>query len=198
MPKKIKHIIDNQIFSYKLSGKIFTWRKLQKCAMMVDSSRDDERTESESEEVIEVNLAETIKRHNNYNYKNNNNQNHNNTKSYKFQNRQQQDYNSKTDNNYQKSYGRTEGQVNWNKPPDTRTCHYCGRFGHKINECRKKLGTCFKCGHIGHMARECNTQRFQERRAQSMSPKQSNNSNYNKNYRNYSQNPVRHQSQLNF
>ena len=35
--------------------------------MIVDSNRDNERTESE--EFIEVNLAEITKRHNNYNYK---------------------------------------------------------------------------------------------------------------------------------
>ena len=200
VPRKMRNLLNNQMYNCKLSGKQFKWNKLQKCAMIYDGTKENEKSDGESEEIIEVNLTEAARRMNNnhkkYDYNDNNNnyykrydnnhKSHNNNK-YNFQNQQ-----------YNDSKPRSR-MMTWNKPPtdSVQTCQYCGRFGHKISECRKKLGSCFKCGNLGHMARDCFKKPYEGRR-HSVSP--NHNRNNNRHYRNYSQNPEskQQQQQLNY
>lgn len=36
------------------------------------------------------------------------------------------------------------------------SCHYCGKRGHILNDCRRRLDVCFRCGQTGHYQMNCN------------------------------------------
>lgn len=44
------------------------------------------------------------------------------------------------------------------QPDRTKTCNYCKRPGHVIQECRRRQTTCNKCRKVGHFANECTFQ----------------------------------------
>ena len=41
------------------------------------------------------------------------------------------------------------------KGKDKRKCHYCGKEGHLVKECKRRKSNCFKCGEVGHFSKEC-------------------------------------------
>lgn len=53
--------------------------------------------------------------------------------------------------------GRQRFGVEYNQNYDK--CRYCGRFGHREEECRRKMRTCFRCGKGGHRAENCYSNR---------------------------------------
>ena len=149
VPKRVKNLIDNQIFNCKLDDRKLDWERIQKCVRIYDLEQEEKKDQSD-DDVVEVNLADAARRES---------RNLNNNSFYQ-QNSNFPNFQSDTTpvkSNDQQYHKTRKFATQWSKPPThtLQTCHYCGRFGHKIKNCRKRLGTCFKCGDFGHLAKDC-------------------------------------------
>lgn len=147
VPKVIRSKLSNLMLHYKLKDKKMTWTKVQKFAEVLSRENSTNNvSDTEEEEVIKVNLTKT---------------------NYQPVNRYNR-YNKEQDNKFEGPTSLPASKEVFEK------CSFCGRFGHEIDRCRKRLGTCFICGKPGHLSRNCwhNKERKDVGRGQSASPKQ--------------------------
>ena len=147
--KRMRRIIENQIFMHKIDDTKMSWRKVQKCAKIYDlenEARKKEKSSSENEEEEEVVVINFSKEANeNKIYKKNYWDRVPNNNRYENYNNNEYNYNKHWQNNQIKN-DRQQFQFN---------CNFCGKKGHKEVDCRKKSGACFICGRTNHYAINC-------------------------------------------
>lgn len=190
--KKMKNIIDNQVLCHKINDIKITYEKLQKCASIYDVENESRLEVSDDDEIVEINFSSNFKNPMNNKIKSNwpkenvtyqqkwkNNENNNNSP--RFENLR---FNGKFQNNF--------GQ----------TCNYCGRYGHKFVDCRKRLKSCFICGGNDHFVKDCRERRENtHQRRSSVSPNRRFNRNHQRNFSQQRYHPQNQQSlgsRLNF
>ena len=157
IPKNVKQEINAQILTYKIKDKKITWAFMLKCARLKDADREhqkkqDTEDEENPEEII-VHLGNTSRIQPVYSSEGHTHY------------RQQRNSRSKhspiaSGSHQQRPYmARSAG---FRTPPDAYWCNICKRFGHTIENCRRRLKACFHCGSKDHFIRECQ-QRYQGR-----------------------------------
>ena len=154
IPNDVKQVVDNQILNHKMIDQKITWSKIQKYARIfdVDIGMKKEK-EEDDEDVVLINLTESN------NFK---------SEGYRQERRRYENDKEQEEPRRRSEYEKRDQRPTFRPQnqqfatyhePRYDKCRYCGRLGHKVEECRKRLRTCFKCGKGGHRAETCYTNR---------------------------------------
>lgn len=166
IPRKMKNIVDSQMFNLKLVNKKMSFEKIQKCARLfdVENGENFQGQEETVVEEIEINLTNPVKNEY-YNHDRKGSWGENKDSGYK------QEYANRQYYKYPKTTFEPPTQTNYN-------CSYCGRYGHGFEDCRTRLRSCYKCGNQGHFARDCRENNGVIDGSRNQSPRNSNQRSY--------------------
>ena len=201
IPKSSRKMISAQVINCKVADQKIAWRMVQKCARLYDAEHEKNMVDSddkESTEEIIINVGRTNTRQpiaTKANDTSNRPLPHK-PKTEKLNYQFSQSCNNRGNSNgacnnaqvttmtvpnlnqnrgfYNNNVARPYQGRGFNNLPELNIikCSYCGRLGHALARCRKRLRQCFLCGGHDHYFRQCVKfeQQNRNKRSQSVQP----------------------------
>ena len=167
VPKNIKKQVKSQIISDKINDRKVHWTSIQKFARYHDVERENEKSDSSSQEEIVINLQHNPQpkrdkivtpqmffndRGINNRFNKSENQMTREPSNFRGNNNypQYQRNRNNYDNVAKQRYTNMSDSI-----PNVNNCSFCNRMGHTAVYCRLRLKLCFICGKSGHRMEEC-------------------------------------------
>ena len=183
VPKSFRRILESQMLTSEIAGKVMKWSAIQKIARLKDvkglSRKSVSSDESDKEIVINYQQQDSQRGYQqpndrnrgNFHAKPNYSKFHQNSsydsryvnRKEEFQPQHNRYKNSnqefrRHDNSYRPNhFERGKNIINFdtNNAPIILSCNYCKKMGHTFENCRRRNNLCFTCAKPGHMSKDC-------------------------------------------